>query len=136
MRPTEEQRELRSAVRALLGRHAGAAAWRPLTGQIGVAGLAVPAEYGGAGCGAGEIHVVMEELGRELSPVPYLGSAVLVVRALLDSGDAAACARLLPGLASGSMVGSLAWAERGSWDPAAVRAEASPGPAGGGGSPA
>ncbi|MHA4779236.1 acyl-CoA dehydrogenase family protein [Streptomyces sp. MSC1_001] len=130
MRPTEEQRELRSAVRALLGRHAGAAAWRPLTGQIGVAGLAVPAEYGGAGCGAGEIHVVMEELGRELSPVPYLGSAVLVVRALLDSGDAAACARLLPGLASGSMVGSLAWAERGSWDPAAVRAEASPGPGG------
>ncbi|MFE5716209.1 acyl-CoA dehydrogenase family protein [Streptomyces sp. NPDC056501] len=131
MRLTEEQEELRSAVRALLGRHAGHGAWRPLTEQIGVAGLAVPEEYGGAGCGAREVHVVMEELGRELSPVPYLGSAVLAVRALLASGDAAVCAELLPGLASGAVVGALAWAEGGSWDPAAVRAEATPGPGGG-----
>lgn len=130
MRPTEEQEELRSAVRGVLGRHAGDAAWRPLTRQIGVAGLAVPEEYGGAGCGAREVGVVMEELGRELSPVPYLGSAVLAVQALLASGDEAACARLLPGLASGTVVGALAWAERGSWDPAAVRAEATPGPGG------
>ncbi|MFJ7496076.1 acyl-CoA dehydrogenase family protein [Streptomyces sp. NPDC097727] len=128
MRLTEEQEELRSAVRAVLGRHAGDAAWRPLTEQIGVAGLAVPEAYGGAGCGAREVHVVMEELGRELSPVPYLGSAVLVVQALLASGDEAACARLLPGLASGAVVGALAWAERGSWDPSVVRAEATPGP--------
>ncbi|MEU7074603.1 acyl-CoA dehydrogenase family protein [Streptomyces narbonensis] len=131
MRLTEEHEELRSAVRALLGRHAGDTAWRPLTEQIGVAGLAVPEEYGGAGCGALEVHVVMEELGRELSPVPYLGSAVLAVRALLASGDSAVCAELLPGLASGAVVGALAWAEGGSWDPAAVRAEAVREPGGG-----
>ncbi|MGW0816408.1 acyl-CoA dehydrogenase family protein [Streptomyces viridiviolaceus] len=130
MRLTEEQEELRSAVRSLLGRHGGAAAWRPLTEQIGVAGLAVPVEYGGAGCGAREVHVVMEELGREMSPVPCLGSAVLTVQALLASGDSAACARLLPQLADGSAVGTLAWAEQGSWDPAAIRAEAAPGPGG------
>ncbi|MFJ6355214.1 acyl-CoA dehydrogenase family protein [Streptomyces sp. NPDC092046] len=130
MRLTEEQEELRSAVQAVLGRHAGDAAWRPLTEQIGVAGLAVPEEYGGAGCGAQEVHVVLEELGRELSPVPFLGSAVLTVQALLASGDAAACARLLPELASGAVVGALAWAEHGSWDPSAVRAEALPGPGG------
>jgi alkylation response protein AidB-like acyl-CoA dehydrogenase len=132
MRLTEEQEELRSAVRSLLARHEGAAAWRPLTGQIGVAGLAVPEEYGGAGCGAAEIHVVMEELGRELSPVPFLGSAVLAVQALLASGDAAACTRLLPRLAEGRVVGTMAWAEQGSWDPAAIRAEAVAGPGGGG----
>ncbi|MFC9392482.1 acyl-CoA dehydrogenase family protein [Streptomyces sp. NPDC057027] len=130
MRLTEEQEELRSAVRAVLGRHADGAAWRPLTEQIGVAGLAVPEEYGGAGYGAQEVHVVMEELGRELSPVPYLGSAVLVAGALLASDDTAACARLLPDLASGAVVGALAWAELGSWDPSAVRAEAAPGPGG------
>ncbi|MEV5548284.1 acyl-CoA dehydrogenase family protein [Streptomyces sp. NPDC052309] len=130
MRLTEEQEELRSAVRSLLGRHEGAAAWRPLTEQIGVAGLAVPEEYGGAGCGAREVHVVMEELGRELSPVPCLGSAVLAVQALLASGDRAACAELLPRLAEGSAVGALAWAEQGSWDPAAIRAEAAQGPGG------
>ncbi|MBD0417842.1 acyl-CoA/acyl-ACP dehydrogenase [Streptomyces sp. TRM S81-3] len=130
MRLTEEQEELRSAVRSLLGRHEGAAAWRPLTEQIGVAGLAVPEEYGGAGCGAREVHVVMEELGRELSPVPCLGSAVLAVQVLLASGDRAACAELLPRLAEGSAVGALAWAEQGSWDPAAIRAVAAQGPGG------
>ncbi|GAB7028905.1 acyl-CoA dehydrogenase family protein [Streptomyces sp. NPDC021749] len=130
MRLTAEQEALRSAVRSLLARHEGATAWRPLTEQIGVAGLAVPEEYGGAGCGAREVHVVMEELGRALSPVPYLGSAVLAVQALLASGDEAACARLLPGLAEGRAVGSLAWAELGSWDPASIRAEAAPGPDG------
>ncbi|MFD8276171.1 acyl-CoA dehydrogenase family protein [Streptomyces flaveolus] len=130
MRLTEEQKELRSAVRASLARHEGAAAWGPLTEQIGVAGLAVPEEYGGAGYGAREVHVVMEELGRTLSPVPCLGSAVLTVQALLASGDAGACARLLPGLALGRTVGALAWAERGSWDPAAIRAAAARGPGG------
>lgn len=130
MRLTEEQEELRSAVRSLLARHKGPAAWRPLTEQIGVAGLAVPEKYGGAGCGAREVHVVMEELGRELSPVPCLGSAVLAVQALLASGDETACARLLPRLAEGRAVGALAWAEQGSWDPSAIRAEASPGSGG------
>ncbi|NBE51842.1 acyl-CoA dehydrogenase family protein [Streptomyces boluensis] len=131
MRLTEEQEELRSAVRSLLGRHEGAAAWHPLTEQIGVAALAVPEEYGGVGCGAREVHVVMEELGRALSPVPYLGSAVLAVRALLASGDETACAHLLPRLADGSAVGALAWAEQGSWDPATIRATATPAPGGG-----
>ncbi|MFE5791576.1 acyl-CoA dehydrogenase family protein [Streptomyces sp. NPDC056503] len=131
MRFTDEQEELRTAVRKLLGRHPGEEAWRPLAEQIGAAGLAVPEEYGGAGCGAVEVHVVMEELGRELSPVPYLGSAVLATQALLASGSAAECAALLPGLVSGGTTAALAWAEAGSWDPGAVRAEAVPGPGGG-----
>ncbi|OEV04590.1 acyl-CoA dehydrogenase family protein [Streptomyces oceani] len=124
MRSTEEQEALRSAVRSLLTRHAGASAWRPLTEQVGVAGLCVPEEYGGAGYGTREAHVVLEELGRVLSPVPYLGSAVLTVRALLDSGDEAACDRLLPRIADGAALGSLAWAEGGSWAPEAIRATA------------
>ncbi|MEU8498224.1 acyl-CoA dehydrogenase family protein [Streptomyces lavendulae] len=108
---TPEQDELRDAVRAVLARHPGHAAWGPLTEQVGVAALAVPPEYGGLGCGPAETGVVMAELGRALSPVPYLGSAVLTVQALLASGDRAACARHLPGLADGSAVGVLAWAE-------------------------
>ncbi|MEV6162237.1 acyl-CoA dehydrogenase family protein [Streptomyces sp. NPDC052052] len=130
MRLTEEQEELRSAVRSLLTRHEGAAAWGPLAEQIGVAGLAVPEEYGGAGGGARDVHVLMEELGRSLSPLPFLGSAVLTAGALLASGDKEACGRLLPGLAEGSSVGTLAWAEEGSWDPESVHAEAVPGPGG------
>ncbi|MGW1005501.1 acyl-CoA dehydrogenase family protein [Streptomyces sp. NPDC002520] len=121
MRFTEEQRELRSAVRAVLARHPDASAWRPLTEQIGVAALAVPEEFGGAGGGALEVHVVMEELGRTLAPVPYLGSAVLATQALLASGGDG---ELLSALAEGAATGALAWAEGGSWDPADTRTRA------------
>ncbi|MGO4461469.1 acyl-CoA dehydrogenase family protein [Streptomyces sp. M-16] len=127
---TPEQDELRDAVRAVLARHPGHAAWGPLTGQVGVAALAVPPEYGGLGCGPAETGVVMAELGRALSPVPYLGSAVLAVQALLASGDREACARYLPGLADGSAVGALAWAE-GPDDSSATGAGPGAGPAAG-----
>ncbi|MFJ3721837.1 acyl-CoA dehydrogenase family protein [Streptomyces sp. NPDC090045] len=113
-----ELRELRDAVRAVLDRHPGHAAWAPLTAQVGAAALAVPQEYGGLGCGAPEVGVVMAELGRALSPVPYLSSAVLTVQALLASGDRQACARHLPRLAEGTLVGTLAWAESPAWPPA------------------
>ncbi|MGW0939944.1 acyl-CoA dehydrogenase family protein [Streptomyces sp. NPDC002666] len=124
MRLTQEQEELRSAVRSVLTGRQSEAGWAPLTEQIGGAGLAVPEEYGGAGGGARDVHVLMEELGRTLSPLPCLGSAVLTVGALLASGDKEACGRLLPGLAEGASVGALAWAEQGSWDHEAIRAEA------------
>ncbi|MFJ4780960.1 acyl-CoA dehydrogenase family protein [Streptomyces sp. NPDC088762] len=66
-----------------------------------------------------------------MSPVPYLGSAVLTVRALLESGDREACARHLPGLAEGTVVGALAWAEDppagpGSWEAGDLAARAEP----------
>ncbi|THA77144.1 acyl-CoA dehydrogenase [Streptomyces sp. A0642] len=131
MRPTREQEELRSALRSLLTEHQGCDAYAPLTAQVGAAGLAVPEEYGGAGGGARDVQVLMEELGRCLSPLPCLGSSVLTAGALLVSGDEEACGRLLPALADGSAVGSLAWAEQGSWEQEAVRAEAVPGPGGG-----
>ncbi|WP_406142200.1 acyl-CoA dehydrogenase family protein [Streptomyces sp. NBC_01089] len=126
MRLGEEHQELRTAVRSLLARYEGAAAWGPLTQQIGAAGLAVPEEYGGAGCGPVEVHVVMEELGRVLAPVPYLGSAVLATQALLAARDT----ELLPALADGGSTGALAWAENGSWHPEAIRAHAVRGPGG------
>ncbi|MEU9320056.1 acyl-CoA dehydrogenase family protein [Streptomyces sp. NPDC048295] len=131
MRLTQEQEELRSALRSLLTQYQAESAWVPLTEQIGAAGLAVPEGYGGAGGGARDVHVLMEELGRSLSPLPYLGSAVLTVGALLASGDKEACERLLPGLAEGTSVGTLAWAEQGSWDQDAIRADAVRAPDGG-----
>lgn len=134
LEPTREQEELRDAVRAVLARHPGHAAWAPLTARIGVAALAVPEEYGGLGCGPAEVGVVMAELGRALSPVPYLGSAVLTVEALLASGDREACAKHLPDLARGTTVGALAWAEGpgaasapgGGWEAGDLSARAEP----------
>ncbi|MFF4448136.1 acyl-CoA dehydrogenase family protein [Streptomyces sp. NPDC001502] len=129
----QELAELGDAVRAVLARHPGHAAWAPLTAQVGAAALAVPQEYGGLGRGTAEVAVVMAELGRALSPVPYLGSAVLTAGALLAAGDPAACARHLPGLAEGSVVGALAWAETSGWEAAGLTARAEPAePAGAG----
>ncbi len=82
--------------------------WADLGGQLGLPGLLVPAEYGGAGCGLAEAGVVLQELGRGLASVPYLSSAVLAVTALLASGDEAAQADLLPGLATGDLIGAVA----------------------------
>ncbi|MEJ2862492.1 acyl-CoA dehydrogenase family protein [Actinomycetospora flava] len=50
--------------------------WKRLTQEIGVAGLAVPEERGGAGASWREAAVVAEELGRAVAPVPFLGTVV------------------------------------------------------------
>jgi alkylation response protein AidB-like acyl-CoA dehydrogenase len=126
---TAEQRDLRDAVRGLLARHPGNGPllWQRLCGEIGAAGLAVPERYGGAGAGPVETHIVMEELGRGLTPSPMLGSPVLAAQALLASGDAAACQRLLPAIADGTTIAALAWTgEQGHWDPAQAAYEARP----------
>ncbi|MEO5875619.1 MAG: acyl-CoA dehydrogenase family protein, partial [Streptosporangiaceae bacterium] len=119
---TAEQDELGLSVRAFLARTspmsrvravAESAAesydrkvWDRMTGELGLAGLAVPEEYGGAGFGRGEVAVVLEELGAALTPSPYLGS-VLAAELLLQLGDRAAAAELLPGIAAGTTVATL-----------------------------
>jgi alkylation response protein AidB-like acyl-CoA dehydrogenase len=124
---TQEQRALRDTVRALLsrpGRRPGEL-WARLCGEVGVAGLAVPERFGGAGAGPVEVSVVAQECGRVLAPVPLLGSAVLAAQAVLASGDAGACERLLPGIAAGTTIAALAWAgPDGRWDAGAAACEA------------
>ena len=61
--------------------------WRTLAAELGMAGLLVPEELGGAGATAREAAVVMEEIGRAVAPVPYLSSAVVATVALLQAGD-------------------------------------------------
>ncbi|GAA0277469.1 acyl-CoA dehydrogenase family protein [Cryptosporangium japonicum] len=139
--PSAEQRALADAVDDLVTRRARGTdpravldtprgydetLWRTLCDQIGAAGLAIGEEHGGAGYSPAETHVVLERLGARLVPSPLLGSAVLAAGAIAASGDDDACARLLPGLAAGTTVGALAWADtRGRWrgDGSDVRAD-------------
>jgi alkylation response protein AidB-like acyl-CoA dehydrogenase len=104
---TAEHAALADSVRAMLNR--GKPSWPALCDQIGVAGLAIGEQYGGAGAGLTEVQVVLEEIGKTLAPVPMLAS-FLTSQALLLSGDAVACERLLPLLASGT-TGSVLWAD-------------------------
>lgn len=110
--------EKRSDVRAVMASPGGhdPAVWSVLCEQIGVAGLAIPEDYGGAGAGLAEMAVVAHELGRTLTPSPLLGSSVLAVRLLREVADEAACARLLPGIADGSGPVAVVWTgEDGTW---------------------
>ena len=125
---TGAQQDLRDAVRGLLAREADERSrWRRLCREVGVAGLAIPERYGGAGAGPAETGVVMEELGRDLTCSPMLGSAILAAQALLASGDDAACGRLLPAIADGSATAALAWTTRaGHWDSGEVACHGPP----------
>ena len=72
--------------------------WHTLAAELGMAGLLVPEQLGGAGASAREAAVVMEEIGRAVAPVPFLSSAVLATLALLHAGDT----DTVKGLATGS----------------------------------
>src|SRR5271154_6463730 len=84
-------------VRALMSTESGydPAVWHQLA-ELGLTGLAIPEQYGGAGMGAIEVGVVAEEAGASLLCAPYLSTVGLATSALLNSGDAAACAEYLP----------------------------------------
>jgi acyl-CoA dehydrogenase len=121
--PTPDQEELRGVVAGFLAelsgeadvrRHAAlpagydAGVWHRFAGELGVAGIAVPERYGGAGSTFGDLAVVLQEAGRRLLCAPLLPSAVLGTAALLAAADEAARERYLPGVADGSVVATLA----------------------------
>jgi alkylation response protein AidB-like acyl-CoA dehydrogenase len=81
--------------------------WQRLGLELGLQGLAVPEEFGGAGFGAAEQAAVFVETGRALLPSPLLTS-VLATQLLLASGDAHAHEDLLAGLCSGDLVATVA----------------------------
>jgi alkylation response protein AidB-like acyl-CoA dehydrogenase len=122
---SEEQRALRSAVADLMARHASEAQVRTLmatdTGldpkvwqelaAMGLTGLLIGEEYGGAGAGSVEMGIAMEEMGRALLVSPFLSAAVLVPSLLAEGGDAAECAAVLPRIAAGDLIASVAFAE-------------------------
>jgi alkylation response protein AidB-like acyl-CoA dehydrogenase len=129
---TEEQELLRSEVRKFLeescplekvrsiGEGAGfdPTLWRQIA-DLGWLGLLVPEEHGGAGLGWVDLVVVLEETGRSLLPSPLLATT-LFAHALVRFGSDAQKAELLPRIASGEAIGTLALME----------ADDVPGPAG------
>ncbi|WP_308282483.1 acyl-CoA dehydrogenase family protein [Pseudonocardia nigra] len=106
-----------SSVRALMDDPTGhdPAVWRQMAEQLGLQGLAIPEKFGGSGFGFVELAVVQEELGRALLPSPFTATVVLAAHALLDASDPAAAEDLLPGIADGSTIATLAVSLR--WDP-------------------
>lgn len=80
--------------------------WRGLATELGLAGLLVPEEHGGAGASTREAAVVLEELGKAVAPVPFLTSAV-VATTVLAQAPTDAGRELLAALASGERTAAL-----------------------------
>jgi alkylation response protein AidB-like acyl-CoA dehydrogenase len=120
-----EHKELRSMVRQLMADTSSSArlrevmetedgfdraTWSTLA-ELGLLALLVPECYEGLGQGPVESSIIFEEMGRALYPGPYFASVALATNALLCSGDGAACSDLLPGIAAGSTIATVAIAE-------------------------
>jgi alkylation response protein AidB-like acyl-CoA dehydrogenase len=108
-------------VRRLMETEAGweRAGWRVINGELGLTAIRIPEAYGGHGFGFGELGIVLEEMGRALLCAPYFASVVLGAGAVLNAGTEAQKQVLLPGIASGDTIATMAWAEDdGRWDAA------------------
>jgi alkylation response protein AidB-like acyl-CoA dehydrogenase len=91
--------------------------WRQLAAEVGVAGLLVPADLGGADATVADLAVVAEELGGALAPVPFLSTVALATTALLGFREDPTARRLLSGIASGDVVTTLGFCtEAGGWE--------------------
>ena len=88
--------------------------WRKM-GDLGVLGITVEEEYGGAGMGYLEHCVAMEEISRASASVglSYGAHSNLCVNQIRKNGNADQKARYLPGLVAGTAVGALAMSEPG-----------------------
>ncbi|MFM9977917.1 MAG: acyl-CoA dehydrogenase family protein, partial [Sphingomonadaceae bacterium] len=95
-----------------------AALWARI-GEQGWCGAAIPENYGGLGLGYVELCALAEELGRAVAPIPFASSIYLFAEALLLAGSEEQKSALLPLVASGELIGTLAVSE----GPGALTAE-------------
>src|SRR5580704_19755907 len=139
---SDEQEELRTAVRRFLAEKSpetevrrlmdtedgyDPAVWSQMADQLGLQSLTIPEEFGGAGFSYVELVVVLEEMGANLLCAPFFSTVALATNALLTSDDESAEEYLLPGIAAGETVATLAFTEdSGRWDPEGITLAASP----------
>jgi alkylation response protein AidB-like acyl-CoA dehydrogenase len=139
---TEPQELLRASARAFVEReaprHALVAAQRDDTAllpalwrkaaALGWAGILVPAEHGGSESTLTDAGVLFEELGRGPVPGPFFSSAVLGALTVLEAASPAQQHAILPAVACGETVLSVAITEpNASWGPAGVTLRATRG---------
>ncbi|WP_260599376.1 acyl-CoA dehydrogenase family protein [Sphingomonas endolithica] len=117
----DEQQMLRDTARDFIAEHAPVAHLRKLRdddnpdglsrdlwksfADMGFTGILMSEQDGGLGLGHVEAGIVLEEIGRNLSPSPFLTTAVAAVEALKGSPHAA---RHFPGILSGTTIAALA----------------------------
>jgi acyl-CoA dehydrogenase len=92
--------------------------------EMGWSAILVPEEYGGLGYGYTGLGIVLEETGRTLTPSPLLGTSLMGVCALTSAGSRQQCENLLPDIAAGKTLITLAADESGQHNPRQVTTRA------------
>lgn len=139
---TDEQEQIRAMVRRFLAEQSPTteirrlmatdngwerAGWQRLSSELGLTSVHIPEAYGGQGLGFVELAIVLEEMGRALLCAPYFASVVLAANAILNAGSEDQKQELLPGIAAGETVATLAFTENnGRWDSTGVALTATP----------
>lgn len=117
-----DREELREAIRTVLDQESGSEQVREhlddedgyapklwsTMGELGWKGIAIPEQYGGGGASWRELGVILEELGRYVTPSPFISTVVLGAGALLLGGTEEQRSKLLPGIASGQTIATAA----------------------------
>lgn len=94
--------------------------WKKVA-ELGWLGIPLPEAYGGAGLGILELTLIAEEMGKTLAPLPLLPTVVMGAMALLDGGSEEQKQRILPRVASGDTLLTMAYIEHGKPDLGWVR---------------
>ncbi|HZQ78295.1 MAG TPA: acyl-CoA dehydrogenase family protein [Acidimicrobiia bacterium] len=144
---SEEQEELRRSVRRFLEDKSPVTevrrlmettdgydpkVWSQMANELGLQSLHIPEAYGGQGFSFVELVVVLEEMGRALLCAPFFSTVCLAANAILNAGTEEQRAALLPGIASGETIATLAFTEpAGKWDANGITMEAAPDGSGG-----
>ena len=87
-----------------------AALWRDIA-AMGWLGAAIPEAYGGLGLGHVELCAIAEEMGRVVAPVPFASTVYFFAEALMLAGTEDQKMRLLPKVAAGELIGTVATSE-------------------------
>jgi alkylation response protein AidB-like acyl-CoA dehydrogenase len=136
----EEQEELRATARSFLEDQAGSEEirkamesdlgydpelWKQIGMELGWPSVHIPEEYGGLGLGYVELMALLEVAGGSLLCAPFFSSVCLGANALLVGGSEEQKQELLPGIAEGQTIATLACVEdSGHWDAASIEATA------------
>jgi len=135
---TDDQKLLQDTAASFLGEEGGVAKqlrhWRDINckdgfghglwkqfAELGLTGICIPESHGGLGLGATEAALVLEEIGRNLTPSPFLATAVVAARAIEGTGHAD---RWYPQILSGDAVLALAVDESARHAPESIALEA------------
>jgi alkylation response protein AidB-like acyl-CoA dehydrogenase len=84
--------------------------WKKIV-ELGWPGLLIPENYGGQGGSFLDMTVIVEEAGKALVPGPFFTSALLGVPLLIEGGSEDQKKSILPRMAKGEFIGTVAIAE-------------------------